>query len=590
MALYVGLLVFAAFATNMAHEVRVTMEPDVVASIGSAPSWNRQSRASATEHVQLIFMLKHDADKLRTFEQTLLEISTPGSSRYGQHLSKAQIAEQLPPVDGARQAVLTWLAEHGVKVVETSGAEDMIAAEISVQTAEAMFETTLHHFVHKTHKVDLIRATSSYSLPASVAASVYVVGNLVQLPVIEGAKMVTPDSSAPQDFPNGCGFGCRGKVTPDVLQQAYGLGTAPTSQNATMAVAEFQGVSWNQGDLNHFNKVCHPAAPVKVDHQVGKNGGLVCKIPVVGAELCLEALLDIQYIKSVAGDVPLTCISDLKYSLLNWAKQIATMDNAPLVHSVSYGNDEVQQTSTSYMDSVNAQFMKLGARGISILVASGDQGVYGRTGHKSDGKFHPDFPASSPYVTAVGGTDFAVKSVVGAEKSWSNSGGGFSNAFSAPDYQKDAVSQYLQTAGQAGVLPASSHFNSAGRGYPDVAALGGQQNPYCVAASLLIASSMTGVAGTSASCPVVAGIFARLNAIRAESGMSPMGFLNPFIYKNPDAFNDVSAGKNNANGPEGFTAIKGWDAATGLGTPNFPKLKDAAVKAALPSSTASIVV
>jgi len=341
--------------------------------------------------------------------------------------------------------------------------------------------------------------------------------------------------------------------------------------------------------LDHFNKKCSMPTPVKVDHQVGKNPGLICKVPIIGAELCLEALLDIEYIKSVAGDIPLTCISDLKYSLLNWAQQLDKMADAPLVHSVSYGNDEVQQTSASYMDAVNAQFMKLGARGISILVASGDQGVYGRTGVSRDKKFHPDFPASSPYVTAVGGTDFAIKSVVGAEKSWSNSGGGFSDHFPIPAYQKEAVSGYLQSAGQAGVLPTSSHFNSAGRGYPDVAALGGQQNPYCVSASLIgIVSSMLGVAGTSASCPVVAGIFARLNAVRAESRMSPMGFLNPFIYKNPDAFNDVSAGKNNANGPEGFTAIKGWDAATGFGTPNFPKLKDAAMKAFSPS--AEIVV
>merc|ERR1712060_954772 len=66
---------------------------------------------------------------------------------------------------------------------------------------------------------------------------------------------------------------------------------------------------------------------------------------------------------------------------------------------------------------------------------------------------------------------------------------------------------------------------------------------------------------------------------QAKAIGTTMGFLNPFIYKNPQAFNDVEHGVNNGGGPHGFTAVKGWDAATGYGTPNFPKLKEAALKA-----------
>jgi len=58
-----------------------------------------------------------------------------------------------------------------------------------------------------------------------------------------------------------------------------------------------------------------------------------------------------------------------------------------------------------------------------------------------------------------------------------------------------------------------------------------------------------------------------------------MGFLNPFIYQNGDAFNDVTSGKNNAGQGEGFTAVKGWDAASGFGTPDYSKLLAAAMKA-----------
>merc|ERR1711904_378167 len=248
----------------------------------------------------------------------------------------------------------------------------------------------------------------------------------------------------------------------------------------------------------------------------------------------------------------------------------------PRIRSVSYGNDEIQQTSSSYMEGVNVQFQQLGAMGVSILFASGDQGVVGRTGKTFNGKYHPDFPAASPYVTAVGGTDLLEKSVIGAEKAWSDGGGGFSDEFAVPDYQKDVVAAYLQKLEAAGESPPASAFNAAGRGYPDIAALAGTQNPYCVSAD----NSFVGVGGTSASCPTTAGMFARINAERSAQGKPAMGFLNPFIYQNPDVFNDVTQGSvTGASGVKGFAALTGWDAATGMGTPNYQKMLAAALKA-----------
>lgn len=203
--------------------------------------------------------------------------------------------------------------------------------------------------------------------------------------------------------------------------------------------------------------------------------------------------------------------------------------------------------------------------------------MVGRTGVTSDGKYHPDFPAASPYVTAVGGTDLLEKSVIGAEKAWSDGGGGFSDEFAMPDYQKEAVTTYLQKLEAAGEAPPATAFNSSGRGYPDISALAGTQNPYCVAAD----RQFVGVGGTSASTPTSAGMFARINSERSAQGKPMMGFLNPFIYQNADAFNDVTHGTNpGATGVKGFTALEGWDAATGVGTPNFEKVLAAALKAA----------
>merc|ERR1711918_140535 len=152
-------------------------------------------------------------------------------------------------------------------------------------------------------------------------------------------------------------------------------------------------------------------------------------------------------------------------------------------------------------------------------------------------------------------------------------GGGFSDTFDIPAFQADAVAAYK--ARSDANLPDQSYWNNTGRGYPDVAALGGTKTSYCVKGSL----SFTWVAGTSASSPVVAGIFARLNGLRLAAGKPAMGFLNPFIYQNPDAFFDVTVGVNKDTSKNGFTATEGGDAATGFGTPNYEKLAPAAMAA-----------
>lgn len=348
-------------------------------------------------------------------------------------------------------------------------------------------------------------------------------------------------------------------VTPAVIAEAYKLpeafGEAPAqARGNSMAVAEFQGQFFDPKDLNAFGNSCH--RNVTVHKTIGEEepqGGV-------------ESELDIEYITSVAPEIPLTVVYNDRYSLLAWANEISSLRDAPLVHSVSYGNDEAQQTSKEFMYTCNTAFMKAGARGLSILFASGDQGVCGREGCGLFRiRFNPDFPAASPYITAVGGTDFAGRDI-GAEQAWNDGGGGFSDTYAAPAYQAAAVAAYK--ANPAARLPPQRMWNTSGRGYPDVAALGGLKAPYCV----YVGGFFQGVAGTSASSPVVAGIFAKLNGLRLAKGKPSLGFLNPLIYKNPDAFQDVALGRNDAGTRFGFRAIPGWDAATGFGTPNYKAL------------------
>merc|ERR1712050_544227 len=331
------------------------------------------------------------------------------------------------------------------------------------------------------------------------------------------------------------------------------------------------GQYYEDSDLSSFGKACH--RDVAVAANVGKNE----------ESAGIESELDIEYIKAVAPQVPLTVVYNSQYSLLTWVNQITNLDQSPLVHSVSYGNDEVQQSSTQYMLTCNTAFMKAGAKGISILFASGDQGVCGRSGCGlfTHARFHPDFPAASPYITAVGGTDFAGTSI-GDETAWSNGGGGFSDNFDIQAYQKDAVAGYK--ASPDADLPPQNLWNNSGRGYPDISALGGQKAPYCVAVNGLF----EGVAGTSASSPVAAGVFALLNGLRASQNKSPLGFLNPFIYQNSAAFQDVTSGCNGGGRKYCFKAIKGWDAATGWGTPNYEALAKVVMKSA--KTVTSVIV
>lgn len=138
-----------------------------------------------------------------------------------------------------------------------------------------------------------------------------------------------------------------------------------------------------------------------------------------------------------------------------------------------------------------------------------------------------------------------------------------------PAWQKDAVAEYLNMSG----LPPSSYgYNTTGRAYPDISAQG---YSYCV---VPFDSYGCFIAGTSASTPTTSAIIALLNDLRFQLNKRPLGFLNPLIYAHMDAFNDITTGHNTIDGRHSskpaWPAKKGWDAVTGVGTPNYAKLAE----------------
>jgi len=255
---------------------------------------------------------------------------------------------------------------------------------------------------------------------------------------------------------------------------------------------------------------------------------------------------------------------------------------------------------------------------VSLFVASGDSGANGRSdGECTDEVLHASFPASSPYVTAVGATmlkdpKFALKSAppacsalgsgyacasggievaVSSTEAGFTSGGGFSTYTDMPSYQTKAVNAYL-TGGTT--LPPKSYFNSTKRAYPDVSAMGNNFLIYMEAYG-----GWSTVGGTSASSPTFAGVAAYLNDLSYKKKGKPLGFLNPLLYQMheaaPGAFTDVTIGDNKCTEDgcfstcQGYEAAKGWDPVSGLGTPVADKMISY-VTTLLEKSTATDVV
>ena len=194
---------------------------------------------------------------------------------------------------------------------------------------------------------------------------------------------------------------------------------------------------------------------------------------------------------------------------------------------------------------------------------------------------YPSWPASSPWVTAVGATRFVGQKEGQPEMASDQfgSGGGFSPLFnqSHASWQAAAVAAYVAQGHSLPRFPPAGSFPALGRATPDVSALGEGYAVY-------VHGKVELVGGTSASSPAFAGMVSLLNEARLKAGKPTMGWLNPFLYANPGAFFDVVRGTNaigrgTGNLTYGFAAAPGWDAATGLGTPHFGRLLAAALNA-----------
>ncbi|KAF9228451.1 hypothetical protein BS17DRAFT_877685 [Gyrodon lividus] len=565
----------------------------------------------------------------------LMEVSHPKSENYGRHWTAGDVFKTFAPSKESIEAVRSWLSESGFESdrVNLTPNKGWIEVSATVEEAERLLQTEYNTYGHTTGKEHV--ACDSYHLPAHIVPHVDFVTPTVHFDAKLSRRSTEPARAIGQPGA-GSGPKTTGKfqgtlasdlstcdeyITLNCLRALYGLEYTPvaTGRNS-YGIVEYTPEAYLQADLNMFAMNFSKGLYEKAPYMVSIDGGYA-QTESQGFDYNGESDLDLQYGMGLVGEtqqVTLYQVGDMAEgaSFNNFLDALdgsyCTFDGGDdptqdgvypdpygggyegpeacgtarptNVISTSYAYNEADLTPF-YTARQCAEYAKLGLMGVTVLYSSGDYGVAGNGGlclnangtQTTDGTmFNPSFPGTCPYITSVGATMVAPNSTVYEPEMACEeviySGGGFSNYFAMPEYQKEAVDYYLKN-----YYPdyPSSIWNSTGmsRAFPDISANGAN---YVVA----VDGEFVLVYGTSCSSPVSGAIFTMINDARLATGKSTIGFINPTIYTPEFAglFNDITMGDNPGCGTNGYNATVGWDPVTGLGTPSFPKLLAAWLK------------
>ncbi|KAJ7620171.1 subtilisin-like protein [Roridomyces roridus] len=512
---------------------------------------------------------------------TLTTISTPGHVAFRQWLSADEVKAFVKPSSETLAAFENFTSANGLSATSTSPHGNWVSVNMSVFQANTLFRAQYQRFSHPSLAEPLTR-TLAISLPSELVGHVDAIHPGTDFSIIRPQVVVQPQPSlVKRDHGQHPSASCNtsdpnGEMTPACLQALYGIPSTAASarRDNRILVTGFLGRSPSDGSLSDFLGEFRRDIPRNTTFNLTKldNPSFVGNGTFDG--VTVEADIDIEYTVGVATGVPVDFLSvggDLSLSsiataILDTISFVAGLESPPSIMTTSYGVAEAD-VGTALATSICNGLAGLSARGISVLFSSGDGGVHGSDDDLSlcnTTTFVPAFPASCPWVTTVGGTIG-----FGPEIAMNLTSGGFSDVFPRPSYQEQAVESFLAE------LPKDfpGTFNTTGRGYPDVAL---QANNFAY-----VSQGVHGeVSGTSLSAPTFAAIIALVNDRLLSVGEQPLGFLNPWIYKHADVFTGITAGHNSGDlCPESsvaFDAVKGWDPLTGVGTPIFDRLLQAA--------------
>ncbi len=349
--------------------------------------------------------------------------------------------------------------------------------------------------------------------------------------------------------------------TPSQLSQLYNFPTGLDGRGQCIALIELGG-GYSDQDLNTYFQQLGISTPqvISVSVDGGQNSPAGDPKSADG-----EVALDIEVVGGVAPGARIAVFfaPNSDRGFLDAITQ-ATHDstNNPSVISISWGGPEASWTAQA-MQAMDQAFQAAAALGITVCCAAGDNGSGDGV---NDQQAHVDFPASSPYALGCGGTRLeSANNQVTSEVVWDDSstgggatGGGISDVFGLPTWQANAH------------VPPSINDQHVGRGVPDIAGNADPQTGYLV----YVDGQSAPIGGTSAVAPLWAGLIALLNQKRGRA----VGYLHPFLYQNYQqlvqnkALRDVTSGNNG-----GYAAGPGWDACTGLGTPDGTQLLNALI-------------
>ena len=334
-----------------------------------------------------------------------------------------------------------------------------------------------------------------------------------------------------------------GPYSPVEVAQAYDFPVDGDGQGECVAIIELGG-GYTAGDLQMFFQSLSIPEPQIVS--VGVDGATNSPDPTNNADV--EVALDIEVVGAVAPGARMAVYfaPNTDQGFLD-AITTAVHDttNAPSVISISWGGPESSWSSQS-LQAYDQAFQAAALMGVTVCCASGDNGS---SDGVNDGSAHVDFPASSPHALACGGTELSeTGGSITSEVVWNEgggaTGGGISDVFAMPSYQNSAQ-----------IPPSANPGARVGRGVPDVAGDADPSTGY----QIVVNGQPGTVGGTSAVAPLWAGLIARINsAVHA-----PAGLVNPLLYAEPQALHDITSGDNGA-----YQAGPGWDACTGLGSPD----------------------
>jgi kumamolisin len=544
----------------------------------SIPEAKLLGRSNAAQRITLSIYARQNSHPPEATVRSLdaLRTELPGKRRY-------LTTEQFNSVYGADPAdlekIATWAKANQLDVLESSAPKRRVQVQGSIQNIEQAFSLELNEYQHPQDGQYRGREGEVH-VPAELFGIIDGVFGLDTRRVGRPRRRRTIQRRVPLDsirtetanpFP--------GAFFPPEVAQLYNYPANLDGSKQNVAIFAFNGApspdprgGYGLPALTtYFEQVLGGKTPAITNVVVqgpGNDPGPDSDVSDQQGDSTGEVMLDMCVVGSVApgAHIFMYFTEFTSQGWLDALHQAITDENAISVISISYGNpeDDPQGAWTKMgVRVVNQAFQAAIAKGITICVASGDDGSSDGVSDGPSSASHVDFPASSPFVLGVGGTKLVAASgappTIVEETVWNEvmqdegaGGGGISAIFTKPSYQ-DCFN----------VPPSANPPHRIGRGVPDVAAVADPVTGVVV--MHVDGQQLEPIGGTSASTPLWAALIARLN----QGLGANCGFLNPLLYTKcaNGVLRDITVGNNGA-----YSAGPGWDPCTGLGTPDGQRL------------------